>query len=308
MITTICLNPCFDKTVEMDSLRLGAVNRIKKLRVDLGGKGINVAVVAKRLGLDVQCIGTMGEEGSQELSEMMDREGLSHRFLTIPGRVRTNMKICLKGEKGVTEINEPGASLSPEGLKRFFDLAREATKDSEIVVINGSLPPGCPEGTYRDLMLALAGKKCILDTEGHELEQGAKKARPFLIKPNLREMEVTLGLELRTMRSIRDAGLLFIQLGVEHAVISMGNLGAMYVDHDRTLFAPALRVETKSTVGAGDAMIGGMLLGYEREGDMAKAFRYGVAAGAASVMTEGTQLIVKEEFERLLDQVRVQEV
>ncbi len=308
MITTICLNPCFDKTVEMDSLRLGAVNRIRKLRVDLGGKGINVAVVARRLGLDVQCIGTMGEEGASELSEMMDREGLKHRFLTIPGRVRTNMKMCLKNEKGVTEINEPGAALSRESLQAFFDLARDATKDSDIVVINGSLPPGCPEGTYRDLMLALDGKKCILDTEGAELEQGAKKARPFLIKPNLREMEVTLGLELRTMRSIRDAGLLFIQLGVQHAVISMGSLGAMYVDHDRTLFAPALRVETKSTVGAGDAMIGGMLLGYEREGDMAKAFRYGVAAGAASVMTEGTQLIVREEFERLLDQVRVQEV
>ncbi len=308
MITTICLNPSFDKTVEMDSLRLGEVNRIRRVRMDLGGKGINVAVVARRLGLDVKCIGVMGEEGASGLSEMMDREGLQHRFMTVPGRTRTNMKLCLKNEKGVTEFNEPGVRMTPESLKQFFEIAREETRDSDIVVINGSLPPGCPEGTYRDLMLALEGKKCILDTEGQELELGARHAHPFLIKPNLHEMEVTLGLELRTMRSIRDAGLLFIQLGVQHAVISMGNMGAMYVDHDRTYFAPALRVETRSTVGAGDAMIGGMLLGYEREGDMGRAFRYGVAAGAASVMTEGTQLIVKSDFERLLEQVRVQEV
>jgi fructose-1-phosphate kinase PfkB-like protein len=82
----------------------------------------------------------------------------------------------------------------------------------------------------------------------------------------------------------------------------------MYVSEKKTLVAPALRIEAKSTVGAGDAMIGGMLMGYEKTGDMAKAFRYGIAAGAASVMTEGTQLIVRSDFEKLLAQVKVQEV
>ena len=308
MITTICLNPCFDKTVYMDQLEPGKINRIRSLRLDPGGKGINVAIVARRLGLDVKCIGIMGQELSKDLSAMMDREGLRHQFLTVPGRVRTNMKICIRDEKEVTEINEPGTVVTPEDLSRFFDMARRETEGSDIVVVTGSLPPGCPEGTYRDLMLALEGKKCILDSQGPELELGTKQAHPFLIKPNLREMEVTLGLELRTMRSIRDAALLFIRLGAEHVVISMGAMGAMYVNHEKTLFSPALRVETKSTVGAGDAMLGGMLLGYEREGDMSRAFRYGMAAGAASVMTEGTQLIVREDFERLLEQVRVQEV
>jgi len=308
MITTICLNPCFDKTVEVDSLEVGQVNRTREARVDLGGKGINVAVVASRLGLEVQCIGIMGENGAEELSRLMDAEGLNHEFLTIPGRVRTNMKICSGDGKGVTELNEPGEPLDAETLKRFTALAEEKTKDSDMVVLTGSLPPGCPEGTYRDLMLALKGKKCILDSEGKELELGAREARPFLIKPNLREMERTLGMELRTMRSIRDAALIFLRLGVEHAVVSMGAMGAMYVSTRETLFSPALRVTTKSTVGAGDAMIGGMLLGYQREGSMARAFRYGMAAGAASVMTAGTQLIIPSNFERLLDQVRIQEV
>jgi len=308
MITTICLNPCFDKTVNVDSLLPGQVNRIRDTRVDLGGKGINVAVVAKRLGLDVQCIGTMGENGSAELTQMMDHEQLKHRFITVPGHVRTNMKVYSLDGQGVTELNEPGAPLSAGDMQAFTELAKECTADSGMVVMTGSLPPGCPEGTYRDLLQSLEGKKCILDTEGKELELAAKGAHPFLIKPNLREMEATLGIELRTMRTIRDAALLFIRLGVQHAVVSMGAMGAMYISADKTLFAPALRVETKSTVGAGDAMIGGMLLGYEIEKDMARAFRYGIAAGAASVMTEGTQLMRRNDFENLLDQVKVQEV
>lgn len=308
MITTICLNPCFDKTVNVEKLQPGQVNRIRDARVDLGGKGINVAVVARRLGLNVQCLGIMGENGASELTTLMNKEGLQHRFMTVPGHVRTNMKVYSLDGQGVTELNEPGTPLNKEAITCFTEMAEESTLNSDMIVLTGSLPPGCPEGTYRDLMIALKGKKCILDTEGKELELAAKGAHPFLIKPNLREMEATLGIELRTMRAIRDAALLFIRLGVEHSVVSMGAMGAMYISADKTLFAPALRVDTKSTVGAGDAMIGGMLLGYEIEKNMAKAFRYGIAAGAASVMTEGTQLIVRSDFEALLDQVKIQEV
>ena len=308
MITTICMNPSFDKTVEVDTLQIGQVNRIRDARVDLGGKGINVAVVAERLGLDVQCIGMMGKDGSAELTDLIEKENLKHCFQTVSGHIRTNTKIVSRSGQGVTELNEPGPTVSTDDLDRFFQMAREKTQQSDMVVLTGSLPPGCPEGTYRDLLKILNGKKCILDTEGKELELAAKGACPFLIKPNLKELEATLGIELRTMRTIRDAALLFIRLGVEHAVVSMGEMGAMYVSSEKTLFAPARRVEIKSTVGAGDAMIGGMLLGYEKEKDMAKAFRYGIAAGAASVMTAGTQLIVKEDFERLLDMAKIQEV
>ena len=308
MITTICMNPSFDRTVGVDKLEIGQVNRIRDARLDLGGKGINVAVVAQRLGLEVQCLGVMGEENAQELTALMDREGLKHRFMKVPGHVRTNMKIYCRAGQGITELNEPGMPMDAAMLREFTDMIVRETAGSDLVVFTGSLPPGCPEGTYRDLMLAMKGKKCVLDTEGKELELAAKEAHPYLIKPNLKEMEATLGIELRTMRTIRDAALMFLQLGVGHAVVSMGQMGAMYVSPQKTLFAPALRVEAKSTVGAGDAMIGGLLKGLEQEGDLAKAFRYGIAAGAASVMTEGTQLIVRSDFEKLLEQVRVQEV
>lgn len=307
MITSICMNPSFDKTVEVDTLELGEVNRIRNSRTDMGGKGINVAVVAKRLGLNCRCIGVMGEDGSDRLRSMLEKESMEHAFLTVPGSVRTNTKIVSRDGKGVTELNEPGAAMDAAQLQAFFNMAREKAADSRYAVLTGSLPPGCPAGTYRDLMRAMEGVNCILDVGGKELELGAE-AHPFLIKPNLSELEATLGLELRTLRSIRDAALIFLRKGVQHVVVSMGSMGAMYVSKEKTLFAPALRVEAKSTVGAGDAMVGGLLKGLEVEGDMAHAFRYGVAAGAASVMTEGTQLIVPEDFDNLLGQVKVQEV
>lgn len=307
MITTICLNPCFDKTVEIETLQMGEVNRIRKVRQDMGGKGLNVATVAHRLGLDCQCIGCMGEDGAELLRTMMEREGLRHSFITVPGSVRTNMKIVTDDQKGVTELNEPGTPLTEDDLHAFMELAREKTRDSSTVVLTGSLPPECPASIYRDLMREMDGTACILDAAGEGLMLGAE-ARPFLIKPNLAELQTTLGLELRTLRSIRDAALIFISKGVQHMIVSMGAMGAMYVDKERTLFAPALRVPSRSTVGAGDAMLGGILKGLEVEHDMARAFRYGVAAGAASVMTEGTQLIYPEDFESLLGQVRVQEV
>ena len=143
MITTICLNPCFDKTVNVDRLQPGQVNRIRDARVDLGGKGINVAVVAKRLGLDVQCLGIMGENGAAELTALMDREGLMHQFMTVPGHVRTNMKVYSLDGQGVTELNEPGTPLDEGILQQFKELAAQQTADSDMVVLTGSLPPGC---------------------------------------------------------------------------------------------------------------------------------------------------------------------
>ena len=307
MITGVCLNPSFDKTVEVDALALGEVNRIRSVRVDMGGKGVNVAVVARRLGLDALCIGCMGEPGAQHFTRLMDAEGLPHRFLTVPGAVRTNLKVVSRDGKGVTELNEPGAPLSGKAMEDFFALAKEEAARSEYVVLTGSLPPGCPDNTYGELIRAMGGTRCILDAGGPVLRLGAE-AGPFLLKPNLAELEQALGAQLRTLRAIRDAALIFLRKGASHVVVSMGAMGAMYVSEARTLYAPALRVEARSTVGAGDAMVGGMLLGLQKSGDMAQAFRYGIAAGAASVMTEGTQLIHPEDFERLVSQVKVQEV
>lgn len=307
MITTVCMNPSFDKTASVDTLATGGLNRLRDVRVDVGGKGVNVAVVLKRLGVPVSCVGCLGERGRESFLQMIRQEGVSFDYLPMPGEVRTNLKLLDNSTRAITEFNEPGISMDSAQLEDFLTLLGEKAGESEYVVLSGRLPEGCAEATYQRCLKTLEGKKCVLDCAGETLLHGIKE-RPFLIKPNLPEIEGIMKKELRTLRGLRDAALFLIEYGAQNVIISMGKYGAMLVSRTDTFFAPALMVEARSTVGAGDAMIGGVLAGLSRGESLAESFRWGVAAGAASVMTDGTQLLRRPDFEALLPKVTVQEV
>ena len=307
MITTVCMNPALDKTVTVDSLQKGQVNRIRSSRTDVGGKGVNVAVVARRLQLDAQVIGIAGEDGLIRIRQAMDAEGVQHAFLPVEGTVRVITKVVSLDGSGVTELNESGPAMTADVLAEFFALAREKAQGSDAVVITGSLPPNCPAGTYRELIRALSGTRCILDVGGAELVLGVE-ARPFLVKPNHHELAAALRTELKTMEDIRRGAQSLVDAGAENVVVSMGKDGALYVGTEGAFYAPEVPVEVHSTVGAGDALVGGLLYGLTKYGTMREAFRCGVAAGTASVMTEGTQLIVPEDFHRLLGRVHIEEL
>ena len=307
MITTVCMNPSFDKTASIQRLETGGVNRIGDVRVDIGGKGLNVAIVLKRLGVAVRCVGCLGEDNADAFLRMIQKENVVFDHLLVPGEVRTNLKLMEEENKVITEFNEQGISLNAQQTEAFIQLLKKYSFESEYVVLSGRLPAGCSPETYRHCIQAVSGKKCILDADGEALLHGIKE-KPYLIKPNLPEMEAIMKRELRTLRSLRDAALFMIDYGAQNVVISMGKYGAMFVNKETTLFAPALMVEARSTVGAGDAMVGGILSGLSKGEELRDAFRYGVAAGAASVMTDGTQLVRKNDFESLLSKVTVQEV
>ncbi len=307
MITTICLNPALDRTVTVDCLIPGQVNRIRTSRTDVGGKGVNVAVVCRRLGLEAQVIGCAGVEGYAKLRAKAEAEKIGCNFHTVEGAIRVNTKVVALDGSGVTELNEPGPSLTAEDLDVFFDLAIDACRGSDYVVMTGSLPPGCPADTYRTLIGMLSPIPCILDVSGQALIEGVK-ARPFLIKPNHHELAATVGRELHTMAEIRQAAQTFVDAGVRHVVVSLGGDGALYVGEDGCCFAPSIPVEVRSTVGAGDALVGGLIHGLVKHGSVQEALRSGAAAGTASVMTEGTQLIIPDDFMRLLPQVQIKEL
>lgn len=307
MITTICLNPALDRTVTVDSLVPGRVNRIRTSRTDVGGKGVNVAVVCRRLGLEAQVIGCAGVDGYAKLQAKARAEDIGCVFHTVEGAIRLNTKVMPLDGSGVTELNEPGPTLSAEDLDVFFDLAIDSARKSSYVVVTGSLPPGCPADTYRSLIEALSPTPCILDVGGAALREGLK-AKPFLVKPNHHELAEAVGHPLHTLEDIRSAARAFVDAGVQHVVVSLGKDGALYVGREGELLAPEIPVRVRSTVGAGDALVGGLLYGLIKSGSMREALRAGAAAGTASVMTEGTQLIVPADFERLLGQVQIQEL
>ncbi|HNW87122.1 MAG TPA: 1-phosphofructokinase family hexose kinase [Candidatus Limiplasma sp.] len=307
MITTVCMNPSFDKTAVVDRIVTGGVNRLRDVRYDVGGKGINVAIVSQRLNINVTCVGCLGTSDEQEFMDMVRQDNLTFRYLRLPGKTRTNMKILDLDTKAVTEFNEPGLSMDAEQLTVFLELLKSEASESRFVVLSGRLPIGCPDDTYQRCMAVLPGKSCILDAAGNPLLLGLKE-KPYLIKPNLPELEALMGKELKTLRAIRDAALIMIQYGAQNVIVSMGKYGAIFTDGKHTLFAPALSVEARSTVGAGDAMIGGVLMGLDHGETLEDSLRYGVAAGAASVMTNGTQLITVHDFEALLPKVNLQEL
>lgn len=307
MITTICLNPALDRTVTVDRLIPGDVNRIRTTRTDVGGKGVNVAVVCRRLGIETQVIGCAGVDGYAKLRAAMGAENVGCHFHTVEGAIRVNTKVVALDGSGVTELNEPGPILAAEDLDVFFDLAIDAARGSDYVVITGSLPPGCPADTYRNLIEVLSPVPCILDVSGTVLLEGVK-AKPFLIKPNHHELAATVGRELHTLADIRAAAQTFVDGGVRHVVVSLGKDGALYVGKEGCFHAPEIPVEVHSTVGAGDALVGGVVYGLTTHGSMREAFRAGVAAGTASVMTEGTQLIIPSDFMHLLSRVQIQDL
>lgn len=307
MITTVCMNPSFDKTASLDALIPGEVNRLKDVRLDVGGKGLNVAIVLSRLNVPVGCVACLGESNADNFEKLVRKEKLAFSSMTLPGEVRTNLKILDESSHTITELNEPGPSMTEKQLEQFLALLKEKSAGSSYVVLGGRLLSGCKDDTYRRCMQALEGKKIVLDSAGDSLLHGIKE-KPYLIKPNLPEIEAIVRKELKTLRGIREAALFLMEYGAQNVIVSMGKLGAVLITGSKTLFAPALAVEARSTVGAGDAMIGGVMMGLENGLPLEEAFRYGVAAGAASVMTDGTGLLHKEDFDALVPKVTVQEV
>lgn len=307
MITSVCLNPCIDRFVRIAEFYYGGMNRVKSIRNDAGGKGVNVAVSAARLGLETECLTFLHKSGGNEIENRLLANGVACDGVRLEGNLRTNIKLLDESKNVITEINESGAPVGEAALQTMTDLIANHAQDSDFLILSGSLPPGCPIDYYRTLIEAVEGTncRCILDAEGERLSAGLQ-AKPYLIKPNQYELELLTGKKLSSMEEIREAALQLVDQGVSIVAVSMGAGGALVTDGSQTLYAPSVPVEVKSTVGAGDAMIAGFAAGCLAELPLEETFVKAVACATASVMTEGTQLIDKAVYKTLLDKIEIQ--
>lgn len=305
MIATLCLNPSFDRTVEVARLTPGAVNRVRASRMDAGGKGLNVARLVSGLGGNVRCLGAMGEENADSFQALMDAENLRHQFLRVPGRIRTNLKVVSGDGQPVTEINEPGPRMEKSTWESLMKAGRETS--ASWWALTGSLPPECPKDAYGQWAESVGPEKCVLDAEGEALLNGLR-ARPYLVKPNRDELQSLFGQTAESLAEVVALGRRLLDMGARNALVSLGGKGAVLIMDARVLYAPAIRVEARSTVGAGDAMVGGVLAALDAGKALPEALCWGVAAGAGSVRTSGTQMPTKADFLSLLGQATVQEV
>lgn len=309
MITTVTLNPCIDRMVTVEKFIYGGLNRIISSREDAAGKGINVAVALHQLGQKAFCIGFNYTERGYMISKLLDDLTIPYDFVEVEGAVRVNLKVFDLSQSVVTEINEGGHPVSLEHIQRLKGKVEVYAPASSMMVFSGSVPAGVPSYIYRELIERAKrhGTLCVLDAEGQLLLEGIK-AQPYLIKPNLYELERATGKTLTTPSEIVRAARLFIEKGVRIVGVSMGSGGAMIIDENEAYYAHPIPVEVKGTAGAGDSMVAGFCLAIEEGAGLKDMLRYGVAAATASVIREGTLLCTREGFEAMLPRVVVEKV
>ncbi|CAA7600117.1 1-phosphofructokinase [Acididesulfobacillus acetoxydans] len=290
MIKTVTLNPAVDKTVEIDNFAVGTVNRISTLRLDAGGKGINVAKVLKVLGAECKATGILAGHNGRFIQEQMDGWEIENDFVFIPGETRTNLKVVDPVSRSYTDINEPGGEVSAAELDRLEEKIFSDLERAGILILSGSVPAGVGPDIYAKWIRRAerAGVKTILDADGKLLREGIK-ARPALIKPNIHELEALLERKLPGPEAAAEAARELLAAGMGMAVVSMGAQGAVFVRKEEAYYGEAFPVEAKSTVGAGDAMVAALAYALAEGYSLAETVRLAVATSAAQMMTPGTQ-------------------
>lgn len=255
---TVTLNPAIDRTLTIPRFSPGEVHRVEAVCNSAGGNGINVAAALANDQRRIAATGFLGRENAALFETLFAEKTIADRFIRIPGETRIGIKITDPVAHQTTDINFPGASPRPgdiAALREEIDAL-----DAPWFILGGSLPPGVDPAFYRDLTAALKarGRKVVLDTSGEPLRL-ALEAVPEIIKPNLHELEALLGQRLADEKAVIAAARSLVQRGIGLVVVSMGKEGACFVNAERAVIARPPEVEVRSTVGAGDAMVAGIV-------------------------------------------------
>ena len=284
-----------DRTVEVEALARGEVMRALGVRVDPGGKGINVSRALASHGIPTRAVITLGGAEGEHLLALLRDTGIEIVPVRIEGAIRSNITV-VEPDGTTTKINEPGAHVSAEEVAAVLAAVRDAVRSAEWLVASGSLPPGMPASVYADLIHGLAGSgtKVAVDTSGPALET-VIAAGPTLVKPNRDELAEVTGLRLLTTADVIEAACRLRDLGARAVLASLGADGAILVDDDGAIHGQTPALAPLSSVGAGDAMLAGFLAA---GGTGADALIEGLAWGAAAVRQPGSGMPSPADIDR----------
>ena len=307
MILTVCMSPSVDVTIELDSLNVGKVNIVKNKTLSFTGKALNVAIGVARLGAEAYATGFMYNENGAMFESALDREGIPFSFVWNSGRVRENYK-CIDKKSMLTEINDIGAQVPPEKLAELLQAVRNFSSRSDVTVISGGLPRGVDTAYYREVFRAVDPRSLkVADAEGAKLFS-ALEAGIDLVKPNLEELEETLGRKFVDKDDMLAACRELLDRGARIVLLSLGKDGAVITDGSKNYYCRSINVAVNSTVGAGDGMVAAASLMLQQGADLPDILRSGVAAGTATVTTFGTISFLKSKYEEILGSLVVTEL
>ncbi len=308
MIVTVTLNPAVDKVMVIENFKAGSVNRASQVLMEAGGKGINVSKTIHRLGGQSKAMGILAGQSGGFIEKSLQRLGISSDFVYIEGETRTNVKISDPIGEVITDINEPGPAVEEVVLELLQEKLFEGLGMGDMVVLTGSAPQGVPTDIYsRWIMEAQKrGIRCVLDADGELLRQGVE-AGPYLVKPNIHELERLYGTETHSIEDIVELAKKLLQKGTEFVAVSCGEEGAVFVTKEGAVKAEGIKITVKSTVGAGDAMVAALSHGLHQQLKLEDIIKLAVASGTATVMSYGNQPAV-EDVEKLLQLVKVSSI
>ena len=307
MIATVTLNPSLDKIVTVEELVVDEANRWTSLRRDPGGKGINVSRVVHELGGETIAYGFIGGIDGETLKHLLQQQKVPFDFTPIEGEIRSNFIITDLKTHRQTRIDAPGPHILNRELKKLIQKITHIKPKPDFIVFAGSVPPGVPADIYRQLIekVKSSGIKTVLDSDNQWLKEGIK-AKPNVIKPNVHEAEELLETNLKDEAAIVETLKTLVKRGIEIAVISRSKDGLIIANEEKILKVTPPQVEVRSTVGAGDSTVAGLVLKLSQGQGIDEACRWAVAAGTAATLTPGTELCRREDVERLLPQVKVE--
>lgn len=299
-IVTLTLNPAIDKSTTVKAIVPDRKLRCSEPVFEPGGGGVNVSRAIKKLGGDSTAIYLAGGYSGKHLQHLLNLEGIESCVVDFEGQTRENLIVVDESSNSQYRFGMPGPALNNNEWQKSLDIL-QGSSGVDYIVASGSLPKGVPEDFFGRLA-SIAKKvnaKLIVDTSGEPLRHAMNEG-VFMIKPNLGELSNLQGIEELQEEDVLKAARAVIQKGgTEVMVISMGGSGAMLVTKDEAIEAPSPTVRKRSTVGAGDSMVAGMVLALSRGYSWMEVLQYGIAAGTATTMNPGTALCKKEDVERL---------
>ena len=289
MIVSVTLNPCVDRVVFVPGLKVGDTNRVDRVETDAGGKGVNLSRVVAELGGKTIATGFLGGGNGAHIRHVLRAQGVHNSFVEIAGTTRVNTSIEA-GDGPPTTLNEAGPQISDEEWHRLLAHCETLFHRADWVALGGSLPPGVPVDAFRALgeLARREGCRVLLDADGEAMRLGLQM-RPDLIKPNLREAERLLGKTLPD-RAAAVSAARELRSMAENVIVSMGKDGAALATADGVWLGSSPQVEPRSTIGSGDSLLGALLWALEDGCDWPEALRWGLAAGAATATTDGSEI------------------
>ncbi len=309
MIYTITFNPSLDISGEVDELKPNEKSYVHLETHTAGGNGINAGIIAHRLGRKVLLMGFLGGPHGKEVERILIGKKIPQHFVKISGHTRTNITIANKSNHQQTRLSFPGPEMKNSEMRQLFEMLKKVKKN-DLVLIGGSLPPGVDFAYVKKIIAKIHKRdaRCVVDMPG-KVMKNLVSSKPYFIKPNLLEFQELVGKKVDTIKALLPLARK-LNRHIPWICVSSIEGGALLVTKDRVWFGKIPNVKIRSTVGAGDSMVGAMSSLWDQESDIdgESLLRIGLAGSCATLTERGLTLGSKKSILKYKRQIKIKEL